>query len=112
MTGVAKIAFKYGKSEAEAEQEVREYLMREGVVKEEVEEKKVAGVVRREANSRWQEVSSSKYTLPGVAVSDRCRRIVQRKRTGWKRKRWKKGRLGSGKAPPHSFAGSALTVAD
>src|SRR5688572_12156999 len=36
MTGVAKLAFKYGKSEAEAEREVRNYLMREGVVKEEV----------------------------------------------------------------------------
>ena len=36
MTGVAKLALKYGKSEAEAEREVREYLMREGVVKEEI----------------------------------------------------------------------------
>src|SRR5687767_3285957 len=36
MTGVAKLAFKYGKSEEEAEREVREYLVREGVVKKEV----------------------------------------------------------------------------
>ena len=33
MTGVAKLAFKYGKSEAEAERDVREYLVTEGVVK-------------------------------------------------------------------------------
>ena len=36
MTGVAKLAFKYGKSEAEAERKVREYMVREGVVKREV----------------------------------------------------------------------------
>ena len=33
MTGVAKIALKYGKTEEEAEREVREYVVKEGVVK-------------------------------------------------------------------------------
>src|SRR5688572_21268576 len=46
MTGVAKLALKYGKSEGEAEREVREYLVRIGVVKPVVEKEQKKVVVK------------------------------------------------------------------
>ena len=52
MTGVAKISFKYGKTEAEAEREVRDYLVREGVVKKVLDKKEEAVVEEKNVIKR------------------------------------------------------------
>src|SRR5688572_1007957 len=58
MTGVAKLALKWGKSEGEAEREIREYLVREGVVKPLVveEKKKVEETTKPLRRVRQREV--------------------------------------------------------
>ena len=76
MTGVAKLAFKYGKSEAEAEREVREYLVREGVVKEEEVVVKEQEMVREQVEV---EVKVGEKKVVKEEVKEQEKIVVERK---------------------------------
>ena len=82
MTGVAKIAFKYGKSEAEAERDVREYLVTVGVVKR---------AVAQEKEVRVGENGRGVKTVVGVSVRPSVFAVTH-------------GRFRMGKSRPSSYA--------